>query len=183
MFESLRHFDHELRIIDPAFGHVSMPQVDAAFVVFFVTRDVVATNQVIQRRTRSTHRTSAVVPRLHMRHSWADSLDDAEDLVPENQEVVPFRSAAVERFVNLHIGGVNAHLQCANQHPAPVGDITEFGLREFSNVGGVFDARTDCQRTHDAFQKEKVCVNGLRRADLGPVSIENISLNHGIGES
>lgn len=50
--QTVRHTHDEFGIIDEPFAHEAVQQIDAAFVVRFVTGDVVATDQVVDRPVR-----------------------------------------------------------------------------------------------------------------------------------
>jgi len=90
-----------------------------------------------------------------MRDGGADSLDHTEDFMTEDQEVESLRSAAVEGLINLHVGRIDPDLESADQDPTTMGDVIEPGLGKLSDVGGMFDARANCQRSHDAIQAKE----------------------------
>ena len=164
MLEPDGHPHHELAIVDVVLGHKTVQQIDAPLVVNLLAGNVGAADLVEDRMAGPPHGARDVVARLYMSDLGADRLDAAKRLVPQHQKVIARRRVAVERLVDLAIGGVHADPQHLDQHAAPARHIIQPRHRHVGQMNAIFSAGTNGNGFHggETLLQRSVCGRGGR---------------------
>ena len=121
VLESDGHLDDVVGAVDEVLGQEPVQQVDAALVVDLFARDVGPADLVVDRAAGSAYGGRDVIPGLDVPDRRTDLFDDPERFVAQHQVVVAGGRVAIQRVVDLAVGGVDAHLEDSHQHPAAAG--------------------------------------------------------------
>jgi hypothetical protein len=115
----------ELGVIHVVLGQVAVAEVDAALVVDVVGGHVIGADDVVDAVAGPAYRGDDVVPHRQLGDVGPHRLDPAEALVPDHQEIEPFRRRPVLGGVDLLVGSVHPDSQHLHQHSTPAGDVGE----------------------------------------------------------
>ncbi len=156
MLEVLRDLHDVLGVVDEDLGQITVTEVDAPLVVDFLAGDVIASDLVEQGPARPSDRAGDVIARLHFGHLVPDLEHLPEALVADDQVVAAWRCVAVERLVDLAIGGVDPDLEDLHQygpafrHDADVrmGLVRQLRARDLAKVDAIRLARQDGNGFH-----------------------------------
>ena len=140
-----RDLHHVFGIVHEHLGHVTVTEIDATLVVGLFAGDVVPSDLVIDRTTRSADGTRDQIARLEFRDLRTDFEHLPEALVPDDKVFAAGRSVAVESLVDLAISRIDADLQRLHQDRAALGNradmrvrlIVQLGLRDLSQMNTV----------------------------------------------
>jgi hypothetical protein len=149
VLEPFGHLHDELGVFDELLGHEAVQKIDASLVVFFMAGDVVAADEVEQRRTWPANGARAVVPGFDMRDVGSDFFDNAEHFVPEHEEIEPLGRPAIQRLIDFGVSCIDADLQRPHDDAPPRGrGLREGGRWQFGDVGRMLFSRGNCESFH-----------------------------------